>query len=158
MSHDARAVANEMIRKGVEESNSLTPLQVIKLTYLCQAWMLGMFSRRMFYQDIEAWNYGPVIADVYHGVKKYGDRTVRKAIKATPADFDADEKHILDQVYRVYGGWTGIKLSQLTHVPESPWYQTKKTNPLGRNAKIPEELIQDYYARKLERSQEANPS
>lgn len=150
MSHDARAVANEMIQKGIEDGNPLTPLQIIKLTYLCQAWMLGMFKKSMFFQDVEAWQYGPVIADVYHSVKKSGDRPVKKPVRAQPADFDADAQHILDQVYKMYGGWTGFKLSQLTHMPGSPWYQTKQENPLGRNAVIPELLVREYYAKKLE--------
>ena len=158
MSHDARAVANQMIRKGIRDGNPFTPLQVIKLTYLCQAWMLGMFGRRMYHQEVEAWQYGPVIADVYHSVKKYGDRPVRKTIKAVPANFDGDEQHILDQVYKVYGGWTGIKLSRLTHAPGSPWYKTKQDNPLGRNVVIQEGLIRNYYAGKLERSKARNSS
>ena len=152
MSHDARDVANAMIRRGIEDGNPFTPLQVIKLTYLCQAWMLGMFRIRMFYQEVEAWQYGPVIADVYHAVKKYGDRPVRKSIRRGEVDFDLDKRHILNQVYKVYGGWTGFKLSQLTHAPGSPWYETKQANPLGRNVVIEEDLIRNYYARKLERA------
>ena len=150
MSHDVKAVANVMIEKGLKDGNPLTPLQIIKLTYLCQAWMLGMFGKRMFTQDIEAWQYGPVIADVYQRVKNNGGLPVRKPIRASSESFNEDEQHILDQVYKVYGGWTGFKLSQLTHVLGSPWFETKQENPFERNAVIPEHLIREYYARKLE--------
>ncbi|MDE0076182.1 MAG: DUF4065 domain-containing protein [Caldilineaceae bacterium] len=154
MTHDARSVANAMIQKGIDAGDPLTPLQVIKLTYLCQAWMLGMFGEPMFDQKVEAWQYGPVIADVYHGIKHNRGRPVRKPMRARPAVFDEFEQHIIDQVYGEYGKRDGIYLSQLTHMPGSPWYETKQENPLGINQEISEEKMKRYYAEKLEQSEE----
>lgn len=154
MNHDARAVANVMIQRGLENGDPLTPLQVIKLTYLCQAWMLGMFGMPIFRQKVEAWAYGPVINDVYQEVKKYGSRPVTDSIRARLGeDFDEYETHILEEVYRVYGNMDGMDLSALTHVEGSPWFQTKLANPRRRNAVIDPKLIERYYAGQLEQEE-----
>lgn len=158
MNHDARAVANVMIQKAIEKKKPLTPLQVIKLTYLCQAWMLGMYEMPMFKQNIEAWEYGPVIDDVYQEVKKFGSRPVTDLIKAKSGeDFDEYESHILDEVYRVFGEYDGLDLSALTHAEESPWFQTKLKNPRRKNAVIKHDLIRDYYAGQLEQAKRRDP-
>ena len=150
MSHDARAVANVMIEKGIKEGNPLTPLQIIKLTYMCQAWMLAMFGKRMFRQEVQAWEHGPVIPDVYHSVKKDGENPVKKRIKRVEDErFDSEETHILNEVYEVYGHWTGFQLSNTTHLPGTPWYKTRSKHPLGRSVVIPQDLIEDYYGEKL---------
>ena len=55
--HDARVIANALIsRHGV---NTLTPLQVQKLTYLCHGWTLGLYSQPLSRQQVEAWRWGP---------------------------------------------------------------------------------------------------
>ncbi len=156
MSHDARAVANVMIEKGKKDGNPLTPLQIIKLTYLCQAWMLAMFDREMFRQEIQAWEHGPVIPDVYHSVKRYGAKPVKRRIGyVSPENFDNEEMHILNEVYDAYGHWTGFQLSAHTHQPGTPWYETKRKQPLGRSEVIPRDVIQEHYVRKLDASREA---
>lgn len=158
MSHDARAVANVMIEKGIKAGDPLTPLQIIKLTYLCQAWMLAMFERPMFRQKVEAWEYGPVVADVYHGLKENRRFPVNYPMAAPSQSFDEDEKHILNEVYRVYGDWSGGKLSRLTHKPGSPWYTTKQKDPLSRHVEINIEEIRKYYAAILSESEKASSS
>lgn len=145
MSHDARAVANEMITRGIENENPLTPLQIIKLTYLCQAWMLGMFGNKIFEQKVEAWEYGPVIADVYHSVKHFVNQPIDETMPAYPARFNDAETHILNEVYRVYGKRSGGALSGHTHKPGTPWHQTKEENPTDRRVEISPERIEEYY-------------
>ncbi|MDE0070747.1 MAG: DUF4065 domain-containing protein [Caldilineaceae bacterium] len=145
MSHDARAIANKLILMGLEDGNPLTPLQIIKLTYLCQAWMLGMFGEPMFEDEVEAWDYGPVIPEVYHGVKHFVNKPVIETMRARPTGLNDKEAHILNEVYRVYGSWSGGALSRHTHKPETPWYITKQENPSGRSVEIPVERIRKYY-------------
>ena len=153
--HDARAVANEMILMGLEDGNPLTPLQVIKLTYLCQAWMLGMFGEPMFSQKVEAWEYGPVIADVYHGVKHYVNQPIDETMRARPADFNDKEDHILCEVYRVFGSWSGGALSGHTHQPGTPWHITKQESYDDRNAEIETARIREYYDNILKESEKS---
>lgn len=158
MSHDARAVANVMIEKGLEDGNPLTPLQIIKLTYLCQAWMLAMYGRPMFRQEVQAWQYGPVVSDVYHRVKHHGSGKVLTPIKSEYEIFDQEEKHILNEVYRVYGHLSGLQLSSLTHEIGTPWDRVRKEYPLGYNQAISNDIIQKHYGEKLERYRRSDPA
>ena len=154
MSHDARSVANVMIQKGIKDRNPLTPQQVLKLTYLCQAWMLTLFDRDLFSQEIHVWEHGPIIADVYNSLSKYGDEPIKKQIKGFPTnEFDAHQIHIMNEVYDIYGRWTGRQLSRMTHMPGTPWFTTRKEYPLGRDHTIPKKRLKDYYGAKYREHQ-----
>ena len=144
MVHDARAVANVLIDKGGADQRPLTPLQIIKLVYFCHGWMLGLYGQPLIRQSIRAWRYGPVVVDVYRGLKTYGGDPVTARMAVPEARFDALEDDLVNQVYSKYGSLSGIRLSQLTHAPGTPWHSVWRE--FGRNAVIPNELIQEHYA------------
>lgn len=142
--HDALSVANRLIGKGIDGGNFLTPLQVIKLTYFCQGWMLGLYGRPLFRQAVEAWRYGPVVADVYYALKHYGKNAVRNPIPGVAtADLDELESDLVDQVYDCYGEMSGWQLSRLTHMSGTPW---DTFSPKGGQTVIPDAVIKQYYA------------
>ena len=116
LGHDARSIANALISRGIEAAEPRDPLQVIKLTYLCHGWMLGLHHRPMSRQAVQAWQYGPVIPVVYHSVKRHGRNPVMSQIRSSfgrfPIDeFDPLEEDLIDQVVEVYGPFSGIDLS-----------------------------------------------
>lgn len=146
--HDARHIANALISRGVDVGRPFDPLQVIKMTYLCHGWMLGLYHRPMSKQTVAAWRYGPVIPVVYHGVKRYGRNRilspVRGPLRLGPSStFDHQEEDLIDQVIDVYGGFSGIALSAMTHVRGSPWHET--WHKKGEKAEIPDDLIEEYF-------------
>ena len=71
MKHDARSVANEIIRHAHDDGKSVTHLQVQKLVYYCHAWMLGLYGEPLLKQPVEAWEYGPVIRAIYDSLRQY---------------------------------------------------------------------------------------
>lgn len=149
MSHDARAVANSLIEKGRDAGRPLTPLQIIKLVYFCHGWMLGLYHKPLIEQDVEAWLYGPVVAQVYRGLKKYGGHpvTITLDVPNVPKEeFDETEADLIEQVHGKYGHLPGMVLSQLTHAPGTPWYLV--WHGKERNLVIPNDLIEAHYAEK----------
>jgi uncharacterized phage-associated protein len=149
MATSARAVANEFIRLAKEDGRALTPLQLIKLVYIAHGWMLGLYQRPLIRNRIEAWQYGPVIPDLYHDLKKYGSDYVEEPLPIlsyrTPQQLDEEEADIIAQVYKIYGKKTGIQLSALTHQPGTPWDDT--WTPDSRGASISNDLIAEHYRR-----------
>lgn len=141
--HDARAVANFLIRSGIDGAKPRDPLQLIKLTYLCHGWMLGLYHRPLSAQPVEAWRYGPVIPDVYHGLKRYGNKPVSIVQDFPSSDFEELEADLIQQVFDAYLDFTGIQLSQLTHARGTPWHQI--WHRTGRNSIIPNELIERHF-------------
>ena len=142
--HDARAIANVLIEKGQRDGRLFDPLQIAKLVYLCHSWMLGLHGRGLIRQNIYAWQYGPVVPRLYHSLKKYKSAPVTEPIKGIEsADLDRPERDIIEQVYGIYGDFTGIQLSHITHEDGTPWDITWSTK--GRDSVIPDELIKQHY-------------
>ena len=152
MGHDARDIANALIARGLDTAKPRDPLQLIKMTYLCHGWMLGLYHRPMSRQAVEAWQYGPVIAVVYHAVKRHGRKPVLTFIQAprprrAEAGFDPLEEDLVDQVFDVYERFSGIELSMMTHTKGSPWHTTRyRTDWTEKNATIQNHLIEEHFA------------
>ena len=155
MAHDARAVANALIERANQENQPLTPMQIIKLVYICHGWMLGLYGRPLIRQSVEAWRYGPVVSALYQGLRQYGDTHVRQPISTDDGQFDEYEADLISQVWEKYKHLTGISLSRLTHAPGTPWHTI--WNMQGQNSIIPQDLIEEHYARKA-RASSAQPS
>ena len=145
--HQARSVANNILSLANTAKDTLTPMQLMKLTYLCHGWLLGIHGKQLVKEPVEAWLYGPVIPDLYHATKDYRSSAVQFPIKgASQEKYDEQENCIIKEVYEKYGKYSGPTLSALTHEPNSPWCIT--WNKYGKNAIISNDLIEEYY-RKL---------
>jgi uncharacterized phage-associated protein len=150
----ARTIANEFLRLARADGRALTPLQLIKLTYIAHGWMLALYQRPLITDRIEAWRYGPVIPDLYHSMKHYGAEFVTRDIPGgSSEDLSEEERDIIQQVYNVYGHLTGIQLSQLTHQPGTPWFDSWTAGE--QNISISNDLIADHYRQLADESRAA---
>ena len=141
--HDPKLVAEQVLWFGRE--SALTPMQLLKLVYISHGWMLGLHGRPLLTESVEAWTYGPVVPSVYHAYKRYRNSHISDDPVDHTADLDASEKDLIEQVWNVYGKYSGIQLSGLTHKPGTPWEITRQR--FGVGAIIPNDLIEDYYRR-----------
>lgn len=128
--YPATSVADYIIKKASEQNRGLTPLQVIKLVYLCHGWMLGLYGKPLIRECVEAWRYGPVVRDLYRAVRTFKGEPVpagtRLSVETT--HFEEDEKNIMDQVVEIYKDFSGTELSTLTHRENTPWYRVWHKN------------------------------
>lgn len=111
------SLAEYLLIKAEQTNDTLTPMQIVKLVYLCHGWMLGLHGRHLIEDDVEAWRYGPIIRILYTAVKKFRSHPVElPLIKNAQAknSFSDEEKDIMNQVFDIYGKRTGIQLSRLT--------------------------------------------
>ena len=147
--HDARSVANQIIERAHQSQRAITHLEVQKLLYFCHAWMLGLYQEPLIEQPIEAWQYGPVVPDVYNSLRRHGGEPITRLIPGVAKDeYSEIEADIIDQVFQKYGGLTVGQLIAATHATGAPWAQTwDKYGPSG-HAVIPDPIIEDYYADK----------
>lgn len=144
--YDARAVANHLLSLARNDDKWFTPLQVLKLTYYCQGWGLAIFDARLFYQEIEAWRYGPVVPAIYHAAKKYVDGPITERLDARRAVFDEQDLALFEAVYLKYGNYQGKQLITLTHKPGSPWDQIWSNRTTDHDI-IPIGVIKDYFVK-----------
>ena len=147
MTHDAIIVANRLIQLGIKEKNPLTPLQIIKLVYICHGFMLGLYKRPLITQKIEAWQYGPVIVKLYDKLKKYRGAHVEKEISIwSKTELDDEQNDIVQQVFSKYAYLSGVALSTLTHLSGTPWQIVRSLVGKDNKGIIPNDIIEDYYS------------
>ncbi|AXE93948.1 Panacea domain-containing protein [Paraburkholderia terricola] len=147
MSTSALSVARYILERRKAAGDALTPMQLIKLVYIAQGYMLGRHGRPLFNEQVEAWQYGPVVPSVYHAVKQYKSAPVDAIHCSGDYDFTPAEREILDFVADSYGPFNGVVLSAATHKPDTPWAQTWHT--FGRNAPISNDIIENFYTKLL---------
>jgi uncharacterized phage-associated protein len=140
--YDARAVANYFLELAKPEGIPITPMGIQKLVYFAHGWLLAVYGRPLISQRIEAWDYGPVILDLYKEFRHFGDRPITepaKAIQMTGTRFrvtypeipkyqDPEVAHLIDQIWGAYKHFTAIQLSNMTHLPGSPWSIARTNN------------------------------
>jgi uncharacterized phage-associated protein len=158
--HDARAVANYFLEKAQSEGRAIDPMGIQKLVYFAHGWSLALYGRPLISQPIEAWEYGPVIKDLYGQFKQFGYApiTSRASIwtmepgtrrfgvsQALIPESDTETRSLLDRVWEVYKNFTSIQLSNLTHVPESPWKQARDQG----SRIIDNDLIRQYFTAQM---------
>ena len=127
-----------------------------KFVYFAHGWMLGVYERPLISQRIEAWDYGPVISDLYHAFKQFGNQpitepakvfqiagtTIRVTHPGIPKYQDPKVTDLLGRVWEAYKHFTAIQLSNMTHAPDSPWSTARKNN----QPFIDDDLIKRYFS------------
>ncbi|MFQ5674146.1 MAG: Panacea domain-containing protein [Nitrospinales bacterium] len=167
MRHSPKAVANYFLKKAWKEKFSLTPIQVIKLVYIAHGWTLAVLGDSLIHDEVEAWQYGPVIPALYREFKSFGNKPIDKLAKSrlredevyveAIAEFSEKEKEIMDAVWDKYGNWKGFQLSDLTHKKGTPWdiAYNKNNGPGKTRIVISKDLIKKHYS-KLAEAENAN--
>lgn len=145
MPYTAITIADQILRIAKSKQIELTPLQLMKLTYIAHGWSFPLRGADLFQNRIEAWKYGPVIPDLYHATKRFGRSPISLAMVGDPSELvvDATTKAFLESVFNAYGHMSGVALSSLTHQSGTPWQQVYQEGIY--NKEIPDALIRDHY-------------
>lgn len=144
MSYGAIDIANFFIQLSNSISDdSVDNMKINKMLYYAQGFSLAKLGRALFDEDIQAWDYGPVIPEVYRAFKCCGS----KAIGEPTSEFDesklkSDELNLLIDVFSAYGRYTGWALKEMTHVKGGPWDRVYEP---GKNRVIDTESMRAYF-------------
>ena len=118
-------VAEYFLSKTDEEAGDvISNLKLQKLVYYAQGFTLAVTGKPLFDEQIEAWQHGPVVPDLYHRYKDHGAFGIPAPTNVDFSKFPAEIKEILDEVYDVYGQFSAWKLRNMTH-EEAPWKNTE---------------------------------
>lgn len=126
MAPSALQVANTIIRRSIEQGRIVDQLKLQKLLYLAQGISLAVRGKPLFDDQIEAWQYGPVVRSVYRAAKKHGAAPIASTLPGVYffgnviPDNDKESLAIVEETLRAYGGFTGVQLVALTHRPTHP--------------------------------------
>lgn len=136
--YPAMKIAKYIVAKCVRDASPISNLQLQKILYYVQREYVRQTGDPLFSDKIEAWQFGPVVRDVYFTFSVFGGSAIRfcdddvsleKSITAI-IDPVIEEKRALDP-------WT---LVDLTHRPGGAWDQIFR-NGAGNREEIPLSLI-----------------
>jgi len=157
MAYIPSAIANTLLDLARENHHRLDPMKMQKLVYFAHGWHLGLDGGPLITEPIEAWDYGPVVPTLYHELKPYGAGEILEHIKefeptptgrfvlVAPTVRDPSERDFLRRIWQVYGNLSATQLSAMTHRPDTPWSQVRKSHPGVRGLVIPDELMTAYF-------------
>ena len=146
--HSAVKVAKHFVDKAnatKDGCEDMTLLKLMKITYIAHGWMLGLYGKPLISEDVEAWQYGPVIPELYRETQQFG----RSHISSLPDEYSVEltehEDSVVDQTFDGYSSYTAGQLVALTHGKGTPWYTVTKGKRYGAGIIIPNHVIQQYY-------------
>lgn len=141
--YSALDIAAYIINKSIDDNNPVSNLKLQKLLYYVQAASLVFREKELFYEDIKAWQYGPVVESVYLEYKYYSRYTICEK-RELSLEIDIESKELIDEVLKSKAIFTAYDLVRLTH-EESPW----KNTYLGETIK--KDSIKEYFENHKER-------
>ena len=156
MAYFALQIANAFIRKGLADRITVDPLKVQKLVYLSHGWNLAFLKTPLITEAVEAWQYGPVVPELYRAFREFGYSTISKEADE-PKDvtpLNEETKSLLREVWAKYGRISGVELSAMTHEQGYAWDLTRQSDK-GRvwgSPVIPNEWIRDEFERRRVRA------
>jgi uncharacterized phage-associated protein len=137
-------IADYFVKIAKEEGQGIDPMKLLKLTYIAHGWYLGFKDKPLFDNQVQAWKYGTVVPELYHVIKRFGNRYVDKDTLDlyTENKLETEDKNFINTIWKHYKKYSGGELSDKTHEIGTPWQRTYNGCP---NITIPTERIKDYY-------------
>ena len=128
-------IAKYIIHYCKKHGYFISNLKLQKILYYVQAQFLVELGRPCFYEDIEAWDFGPVVPEAYHEYKYFGSSNI---IDDPPEEIyvSTSERMLLDEIIEECNKYSASQLVEFTH-NQSPWkdaYQKYYNNRISNDA------------------------
>lgn len=140
--YKALDVASYIIEKYSSKNKIVSNLKLQKILYFVQAEFLVATGKPCFCEPVEAWDFGPVIADVYHRYQVFGSANIPACKKnSNPAAICSKDKKLVDGIINKCAEYSAASLTEITQ-KQMPW----KTNYIRNEHRIiPNEDIKRYF-------------
>lgn len=131
-----------------EKDYSVSNLKLQKLLYFIQAYFLTKTGKPCFREDIEAWDFGPVVPEAYFQYKQYGAGPIPYVFYSPMSQVgegitDQDKVYI-EKVLDIFARYSATDLVTVTH-RQDPWKDVY--DPRRYHIKITNESIRKYFNR-----------
>lgn len=122
---------------------SVSNLELQKILYIAHMFHLGRTGQPLLVQDFEAWDYGPVVPELYHRVKGFGNAPVGNVFHWISPVALGPDRDILNECADATRNTTASRLVAITHWDNGAW--AKCYRPGVRGIIIPNALIAEEY-------------
>ncbi|MDR1649872.1 MAG: DUF4065 domain-containing protein [Synergistaceae bacterium] len=116
---------------GQQAECDLTPLKLQKLLYYAEGLSLALRGESLFSEPILAWQYGPVVRDVYKMYEYAGRNSISCIADIDENDIPEDDFNIIKTAMQFYGEYSAEKLVQMTH-GEYPYTNAQRDQEINR--------------------------
>jgi len=102
---------------NADPDDAITHMALQKLCAYAQAFSLVLLERRLFDDNLEAWQHGPVIRALYRQYCSSGRDALSTVVRADEAraPFSDEELFILETVGGYYGRYSAAVLRHMSH-------------------------------------------
>jgi uncharacterized phage-associated protein len=122
-----------------KEREGITNLKLQKILYFTQAYCLAKLNKPLFAEDISAWDYGPVVPEVYRKFKCNGSKPI--IIEEDRSGLMEKDKEIVKKIWDSFGGYSAGRLVDIVH-SHTPW----KEAFASYDKTISRKVLKDYYS------------
>lgn len=135
--------AHDVARELRQRLPEISPAQLQKLLYYGQGWHLIWADEPLFSERIEAWVYGPVVAEIWAD-EKHG--------RGVPAAVDLPSRSLetIDYVVQRYGHLSAPELIRKSH-REDPWREISENSEQaatwGQNPEITHDALRRWFSK-----------
>ena len=126
-----------IVMKCIKDSHPISNLQLQKILFYIQKEFLSK-GKMAFADDIEAWQFGPVVPDVYYYFCGFGAMPI--SMMQGEYSIEEQDEVIVDDIIETKRSLDPWVLVAETHKPGGAWAQIYR-NGLGNHHVIPTELI-----------------
>jgi len=113
-------VAKYIIWYCKENNLSISNLKLQKILYFIQAMFLVKNQEPCFGEYIEAWDFGPVVPEIYHEFKMFGSSEIPLVYSDAENKIVNKDKVMMDSLIDECAQRTASELVEITH-NQRPW-------------------------------------
>lgn len=147
MQYDVLNICSYILNYGDSKGYSISNLKLQKLLYFIQADFLISKNTPCFFEDIEAWDFGPVVPEAYFKYKIYGGASI---YSKEPYDFiEEDDKKLINEIIDKLADYSAADLTNITQ-HQTPWTQTYNTCKPKQKQIISNDSIFAFFQEKTE--------
>lgn len=124
------ALANSILITATESQVPLTPAKLQRLVYLAYAAYLKQTGGKLFSEEFQVWNRGPVILSLHWKFRCFGNKQIMSYAKDAAGNIITIDtkrspvmRHILADIKDLYLRVPELNLSQLLTAPGTAWFE-----------------------------------
>lgn len=150
--YDVLDICRYTINYSNKKNYGISNLKLQKILYFIQAYFLLQIHQPCFKENIEAWDFGPVVPEAYHEYKQYGSGDIPTIKSYLQFDSDdiwnvervvyddtlikSDDKKMINSVIDKFADYSATDLVTITH-NQAPWknaYVTYSNNSISNES------------------------
>ena len=140
MYYRAIDIARYVVTYCTKIGKPISNLQLQKILYFVQLNFIVNYGEVAFEDDMEAWQHGPVIPEVYQEFMYDGNKILRNYPNVENRICGQD-KDLIDMIVEQSIKLDPWQLVEISHKKDSPWYKVYKK---GERNVIPKDIIVEY--------------